>query len=90
LIDVSTTKSFSYQHTTHAVTHNSVSNLNSPQSSVRSLRNVISQICAHGRREDFLQGGPGGNFPKIFSRGVKSGEICFLPLEIEKTTFSCY
>jgi len=24
---------------------------------------------------------------RIFSRGGKSGEICFLPLEIEKTTF---
>ena len=35
----------------------------------------------------FSRGGPVGDFPKIFSRGVKRGEIWFLPLEIEKTTF---
>jgi len=34
----------------------------------------------HGR-------GAVGDFPKIFSRGDKSGEICFLPLEIKKITF---
>jgi len=27
------------------------------------------------------------DFPKIFPGGAKSGEILFLPLEIEKTTF---
>jgi len=43
----------------------------------------------HGRRKDFFQGESVGDFPKIFSRGSKSGEICFLPLEIEKTTFLC-
>jgi len=36
-----------------------------------------------------FSGGKVGDFPKIFSRGVKSGEICFLPDEIEKTTFLC-
>jgi len=32
-------------------------------------------------------GGAVGDFPKNFSRGSKSGEICFLPLEIERKTF---
>jgi len=42
----------------------------------------------HGRRKDFFQGGSVEDFPIIFFRGGgKSGEICFLPLEIEKTTF---
>jgi len=36
---------------------------------------VCRGTLVHGRREDFFQG------------GAKSGEICFLPLEIEKTTF---
>jgi len=35
----------------------------------------------------FPGGGPVGDFPKICSRGAKNGEIWFLPLEIEKTTF---
>jgi len=39
--------------------------------------------------EGFFPGGSVGEFPKIFSRGARSGEICFLPLEIEKTTFFC-
>jgi len=34
-------------------------------------------------------GGAVGDFPKIFPGGAKSGEICFSPLEIEKTTFLC-
>ena len=37
----------------------------------------------HGRRKDFFQGRPPGDF----SRGVKSGEIWFFPLESKKTTF---
>jgi len=42
----------------------------------------------HGRRKDFFQGGGHyGIFPKYFQGGAKSGEIWFLPLEIEKTTF---
>jgi len=41
----------------------------------------------HGRRKDFFQGEPVGDFPKIFPGGAKSGEIWFLLLEIEKTTF---
>jgi len=32
----------------------------------------------------FSRGGPLGNFSKIFPGVAKSGEICFLPLEIEK------
>ena len=35
----------------------------------------------------FSRGGTVGDFHKIFSRGAKSGEIRFLPLEIEKTSF---
>jgi len=46
------------------------------------------QVHAHGRRK-FFQGGAVGDFPKIYSREAKSGEICFLPLEIEKITFFC-
>jgi len=38
----------------------------------------------------FSRGGAIGDFSKIFSRGrANSGEICFLPLEIEKSTFIC-
>jgi len=37
----------------------------------------------------FSRRGAVGDFPKMFSRGAKSGEICFSPLEIEKTTFYC-
>jgi len=39
-----------------------------------------------GFRKEFFQGGAVGVFPS-FSRVAKSGEIWFLPLEIEKTTF---
>jgi len=35
----------------------------------------------------FSRGGQKGIFPKYFPGGAKSGEICFLPLEIEKVTF---
>jgi len=41
----------------------------------------------HGRRKDFSRGRPVGDFPKILSGGAKRGEIWFLPLESEKTTF---
>jgi len=41
---------------------------------------------SHGRRKDIFHGGPLGDFSKIFL-GVKSGEICFFPLETKKTTF---
>jgi len=57
---------------------------------LRSSARFILQtgVCAsHGRRKDYFHGGPVGNFPKIFSRGTKSSEICFLPLEIEKNNF---
>jgi len=43
-----------------------------------------------GVRRIFSRGGTVGVLPKIFSRGAKSGEIRFLPLEIKKTTFFCY
>ena len=41
----------------------------------------------HGRRKYFFQGRGSRGFPKFFSGGAKSGEIWFLLLEIEKTTF---
>ena len=44
-------------------------------------------MCSHGPRKDFFQGGQWGILPKSFPGGTKSGVICFLPLEIEKTTF---
>ena len=38
--------------------------------------------------EGFLPGGGHqGIFPNVFQRGVKSGEICFFPLETKKTNF---
>jgi len=42
--------------------------------------------CVHGRRKDFIHGGTCGFF-KSFSKGAKSGEICFLPLKTKKTVF---
>jgi len=48
---------------------------------------VLKLFASHSRRKDFFQGGPVRDFPKIFSRGAKIGEIWFLPLEIEKTIF---
>jgi len=39
-----------------------------------------------GVRRIFSRGGQEGIFPKFFPGGAKSSEICFLPLEIEKTT----
>jgi len=36
-------------------------------------------------------GGSSTGFSQTFFQGgKKSGEICFLPVEIEKTTFFCY
>jgi len=32
-------------------------------------------------------GGEVGDFPKIFSRGTKSGEICFYPSKLKKQPF---
>ena len=37
--------------------------------------------------EGFFPGGTTKRFSKIFPWGAKSGEICFFPLEIKKTTF---
>ena len=47
----------------------------------------VTECWAHGHRKDFFQGWPLGDFSKIFPGGTKSGEIWFLPLKIEKTTF---
>jgi len=49
---------------------------------------VSFYACVHGRRKEFLHGGHQWIFPNVFLRGAKSGEICFLPLEIRKTAFS--
>jgi len=48
---------------------------------------IFSDTRDHGRRKDFFQGGQYGIFPKFFPGVTKSGEIWFLPFEIEKTTF---
>jgi len=37
----------------------------------------------------FPGGGALRDFSKIFPGGAKSGEICFFPLKIKKTTFLC-
>ena len=55
---------------------------------------LISQCRGHmirgiGAERIFSWRGPVGDFPKIFERGTKSGEIWFLPFEIEKTTCFC-
>jgi len=42
--------------------------------------------CWHGHRKDFFQGGPLGDFFKIFL-GVRSGKTWFFPLETKKITF---
>ena len=50
----------------------------------------IQTACIHGRRKEFFQGrGSRGSSQKFFQGRAKSGEICFLSLEIEKTTFFC-
>jgi len=38
----------------------------------------------------FPGGGATRRFFQNFSMGAKSGEICFCPLEIKKTTFFCW
>jgi len=43
-------------------------------------------LRVHGCQEDIFQRGTSGYFQK-FSRGAKSGEICFLPLKTKKTAF---
>jgi len=44
----------------------------------------------HWRRKDFFrEGGSRGFSQNFFQVGAKSGEIWFLPLEIEKSTFFC-
>jgi len=43
-------------------------------------------VSSHGSQKDFFQGRPLGDISKIFPWTAKSGEICFFPLEIKKTT----
>ena len=48
------------------------------------------QCHEHGRRKDFFQRRASKRYSQnFFQGGAKSGEIWFLPLEIEKTTFFC-
>jgi len=37
----------------------------------------IESVTGKGIERIFSRGGPERDFPKIFSRGAKSGEICF-------------
>jgi len=46
-----------------------------------------NQAVDHGRRKNFFPGRATRVFFYNFSRGGKSGEICFFPLETKKTTF---
>ena len=50
---------------------------------------VCVALQHHGRWKDSFHGGPLGDFFQNFSRGGKSGEICFYPLETKKKTFFC-
>jgi len=56
---------------------------------VKMLKTPLSD--AHARRKDFFLGSAISGFfqgsQNDFSRGSKSGEISFYPLEIKKTTF---
>jgi len=54
-----------------------------PGAVLRSMNSCALCPPKHGRRKDFFQGRATRGF---FPGGAKSGEICFLPLEIEKTT----
>ena len=49
---------------------------------------IYSTYESHGRRKDFFQGGVSRGFSQSFFQwGGKSGEIWFLPVEIEKQHF---
>jgi len=49
---------------------------------------VIFHACVHERGRIFSREATSGFFQKFFyGGGPKSGEICFLSLETEKTTF---
>jgi len=52
-----------------------------------SQKSVILHACVHGRWKEFFFGSHQWIFPKAFLRGVKRGEICFLPLKIKKRAF---
>ena len=57
------------------------------------IQQIFSQKCCHftclcaWASEGIFPGGTQVDFPKVFLRGPKSGEICFLALEIKKTVF---
>jgi len=54
---------------------------------LQKLKNLtVKFLSMGGSRKDFFQGGVRGFF-RNFSRGRKSGETCFFPLESKKTTF---
>ena len=58
----------------------------------RHMNLISSRIAKHVKTcclpaQGFFPRGAVGDFSKIFCRGAKSGEICFLRLEIEKTIF---
>jgi len=49
---------------------------------------TFQKARSHGRRKDFFQDGQQGIFPKLFPGVDESGEIWFLPAQIERTTWS--
>jgi len=49
----------------------------------------IIQCEIHGRRKDYFHGEPQGDFSINFLGGSKGGEICFFPLETNKTKLFC-
>ena len=57
-------------------------------------RNPSHVCCKHGCRKDFFQGRAIADFSRSghedFSRGGKSGEISFFPVQTKKATFVCY
>jgi len=54
----------------------------------QTVDHVVLQCPIHGRRKDIVQGGGSRGFSQnFFQGGSKSGEIRFIPLEIEKKLF---
>jgi len=50
----------------------------------------LHSMCGgHGRRKDFFQGEPLGDFPKFFQGGDKSDKTLFLLFEIAKNNLFC-
>ena len=53
------------------------------------MKRLKNPACVHGRRNfgrNFSRGAL-VDFPRVFLRGTKSDEFCFLPLETKKTAF---